>query len=656
MGRLPPNPALAFSGRTQNTCSTAQPPISEPIPDCEQNVPAQCDLTEGVAAYPRDPGENLFCYYQRLFQIVFTGGDTGDFLSKFNNLSELTNPATARTNLGLGSVLSDISTLEGDVIVLSGDVSTLRNDVNVNTADIGILRLDVDNLGTLSLQNANSVSITGGSITGITDLAVADGGTGASTAAGARVNLLPSLGGQAGKVLAVNGTSTDVEWITPAGGTSSVTVSSTPPVSPSLGDLWWDDEVGQLKIWYVDANSAQWVDAGSGGGGGGGGGVSSVTASGVLSSSGGSTPNITLSGVVPVANGGTGASDAGTALTNLGLGAVLGDISTLRTDVNTSAADIATLRTDVDNLGTLSAQNANSVSITGGSITGITDLAIADGGTGASDAANARTNLGLGAAATRADSYFLQTANNLSDLPSPSTARTNLGVSATADVMLRANNFSDIGNVGVARANLGIGSLASQDSTLVNITGGSITGITDLAVADGGTGASDAGTARTNLGLGSIATQAASSVSITGGSITGITDLAVADGGTGASDAGTARTNLGLGTMATQNSTLVSITGGSAVLEAANIGLLALTPTPGYPTSGNIQLRFDIGNNIFIPLAGDCQFRGSELPPSWDVLGPDHDPKSPEYHRGHDWADVAVVESDRDRLPGVPRE
>ena len=88
--------------------------------------------------------------------------------------------------------------------------------------------------------------------------------------------------------------------------------------------------------------------------------------------------------------------------------------------------------------------------------------------------------------------------------------------------------------------------LAKSGDTATNltITGGTISGITDLAVEDGGTGASTAANARTNLGLGSIATQNSNSVAITGGSISGITDLAVADGGTGASTAEAARTNL----------------------------------------------------------------------------------------------------------------
>jgi hypothetical protein len=59
-----------------------------------------------------------------------------------------------------------------------------------------------------------------------------------------------------------------------------------------------------------------------------------------------------------------------------------------------AAADAAALRT-LAALGTIATQDANNVSISGGAITGITDLAVADGGTGASTAANARTNLGL---------------------------------------------------------------------------------------------------------------------------------------------------------------------------------------------------------------------------------------------------------------------
>ena len=57
----------------------------------------------------------------------------------------------------------------------------------------------------------------------------------------------------------------------------------------------------------------------------------------------------------------------------------------------------------------------------------------------------------------------------------------------------------------------------------------------------------NAAAAQSTLGLGTIATQAAASVAITGGSITGITDLAIVDGGTGSSTASGARTNLGAG-------------------------------------------------------------------------------------------------------------
>lgn len=87
------------------------------------------------------------------------------------------------------------------------------------------------------------------------------------------------------------------------------------------------------------------------------------------------------------------------------------------------------------------------------------------------------------------------------------------------------------------------------DSDLTSIAAVSTTayGRALLALADGSA-------ARTYIGLGTISTQDSSSVSITGGTITGITDLAVADGGTGASTASAARTNLGLGTASTLDS------------------------------------------------------------------------------------------------------
>jgi len=96
-------------------------------------------------------------------------------------------------------------------------------------------------LGTMSTQNANNVAITGGSITGITDLAVADGGTGASSITANSVilgNGSSALNGNlvapgtSGNILTSNGTT----WASAAAPTG---ITATTGSAPYYGARAW---------------------------------------------------------------------------------------------------------------------------------------------------------------------------------------------------------------------------------------------------------------------------------------------------------------------------------------------------------------------------------------------------------------------------------
>lgn len=133
---------------------------------------------------------------------------------------------------------------------------------------------------------------------------------------------------------------------------------------------------------------------------------------------------------------------------------------------------------------------------------GGTDVAVADGGTGASNAPAARANLGLAIDIdVQAYDDTLQSISGLGSAADKMLYTTGVNTWAESDITAAGRAILDDATTADQRTTLGLGTIATQNANAVAITGGTIAGITDLAIADGGTGASDAATARTNLGV-----------------------------------------------------------------------------------------------------------------------------------------------------------
>ena len=498
-----------------------------------------------------------------------------------NVTSDIQEQLDAVTDPGLSQIAA-LNSADGNIIVGSADGWVAEGGATARTS-LG--------LGTISTQASDNVTITGGSVTGITDVTVADGGTGASDVATARQNLGLEIG------VDVQGYDADLADLAD-GELSASKVESGEYFIPSAGtsgQVWTSDGDGAgswqassstisgsastIDTEVLDASRAVISNADG-----------NIAVSDVTSTEIGYLDGVT-SNVQTQLDGKQGIDTDLTAIAGLGHrdgNIIVSDGNTWNVEFDSDA------RTSLG-LGSIATQGADNVTITGGSVTGITDVTVADGGTGASDVATARQNLGLeigvdvqgydadladladgelSASKVESGEYFIPSAGTSGQVWTSdgdgagswqASSSTISGSASTIDTEVldasRAVVSNADGNIAVSDVTStelgyldgvtssvqtqldgkqGIDTDLTAIAALNSADGNIIVGSADGWVAEGGA------TARTSLGLGTISTQASDNVTITGGSVTGITDVTVADGGTGASDVATARQNLGL--------------------------------------------------------------------------------------------------------------
>ncbi len=291
-----------------------------------------------------------------------------------------------------------------------------------------------------------------------------------------------------------------------------------------------------------------------------------------------------------------------------------------------AAAQRTTLGIDTDDSVTFGTVTANltstSATISGGTITGITDLAIADGGTGASTAAAARQNLGVEIGVDiQAYDAGLQSISGLTTAANQGIYLTGSDTYAVYTFTAAGRALLDDADAAAQRTTLGLGTLATQSGTFSGTHSGTSSGtntgdqtITLTGVVTG----TGTGSFATSFGTGVVGSAAIASDAVTYDKLqdTSTTDVilgrSTSGGGTIEEIACTAagrallddtsasamRTTLGLGDLAVATGTWTNGSSFSGTSSGTNTGDQTITLTGAVAGSGTGSFATTLASDI----------------------------------------------------------
>jgi len=296
--------------------------------------------------------------------------------------------------------------------------------------------------------------------------------------------------------------------------------------------------------------------------------------------------------------------------------ALLDDLSAAAQRTTLGLGTIATLNADGSTL--------TNLTVTSGTITGITDITVADGGTGASNAAAARVNLGV-AIGTNVQAYDagLQSISGL-------TTAANQGIYATASntyavfsLTAAGRALLDDANAAAQRTTLGLGTLATQSGTFTGTHSGASTGTNtgDQTIAlTGVVTGTGTGSFATSFSAGAVNSAAIANDAVTYAKIQNTTSnniilgRSTAGGGTieeisctvagrallNDATAANQRTTLGLGNLATSTGTWTNGATFSGTSSGTNTGDQTITLTGAVTGSGTGSFVTTLASSIVL--------------------------------------------------------